>query len=140
MLLLFVVYFHAATYAHQVRSSCLEVFCKNGVLKNFAKFTGKHLCQILFFNKVAGLRPQNTFFLKIPPVAASVQLYRILMNSKPFLLDFQYWFQHSCYAEQFLFRVTFSSYLSDQLIFEIAIFLKSYFPEQLFFITTIYCT
>ena len=29
---------------------------KNGVLKNFAKFTGKHLCQSLFFNNVAGLR------------------------------------------------------------------------------------
>ena len=27
------------------------------VLENFAKFTGKHLCQSLFFNKVAGLRP-----------------------------------------------------------------------------------
>ena len=24
------------------------------VLRNFAKFTGKHLCQGLFFNKVAG--------------------------------------------------------------------------------------
>ena len=36
------------------RSSRLEVFCKKGVLKNFAKFTGKHLCQSLFFNKVAG--------------------------------------------------------------------------------------
>ena len=39
------------------RSSRPEVFCKKGVLKNFAKFTGKHLCQNLFFNKVAGLRP-----------------------------------------------------------------------------------
>ena len=28
-----------------------------GVLRNFAKFTGKHLFQNLFFNKVAGLRP-----------------------------------------------------------------------------------
>ena len=27
------------------------------VLRNFAKFTGKHLCQSLLFNKVAGLRP-----------------------------------------------------------------------------------
>ena len=26
--------------------------CKKGVLKNFAKFTEKHLCQSLFFNKV----------------------------------------------------------------------------------------
>ena len=27
------------------------------VLQNFTKFTGKHLCQSLFFSKVAGLRP-----------------------------------------------------------------------------------
>ena len=33
------------------RSSRPEVFCKKGVLRNFAKFTGKHLCQSLFFNK-----------------------------------------------------------------------------------------
>ena len=31
---------------------------KNDVLKNFAKFTGKHLCQSLFLNKVAG-RPKQ---------------------------------------------------------------------------------
>ena len=30
------------------------MFCKKGVLKDFAKFTGKYLCQSLFFNKVAG--------------------------------------------------------------------------------------
>ena len=29
---------------------------KKVVLRNFAKFTGKRLCQSLFFNKVAGLR------------------------------------------------------------------------------------
>ena len=39
------------------RSSRPEVFSKKGVLKNFTKFTGKHLCQNLFFNRVAGLRP-----------------------------------------------------------------------------------
>ena len=43
-------------YAKLIRSSRPEVFCKKGVLKNFAQFTGKHLCQGLFFNKVAGLR------------------------------------------------------------------------------------
>ena len=37
------------------RSSRPEVFCKIGVLRNFEKFTGKHLCQRLFFNEVAGL-------------------------------------------------------------------------------------
>ena len=30
------------------------MFCKKGLLRNFAKFTGKHLCQSLFVNK--GLR------------------------------------------------------------------------------------
>ena len=33
----------------------LEVLCKKGVLRDFAKFTGKPLCQSLFFNKVACL-------------------------------------------------------------------------------------
>ena len=36
--------------------SSSEVFCKRDVLKNFTKFTGKHLCQSLFLNEVAGLR------------------------------------------------------------------------------------
>ena len=65
---------------------------KKGVLRNFTKFTGKHLCQSLFFNKVAGLRPatlskrrlwaqvfscefceisKNTFLHRTPLVAAS---------------------------------------------------------------------
>ena len=30
------------------------VLCKKGVFRNFAKFTGKDLCQSLLFNKVAG--------------------------------------------------------------------------------------
>ena len=32
-----------------LRSSLPEVFFKKGVLRNFTKFTGKHLCQSLFF-------------------------------------------------------------------------------------------
>ena len=68
-----------------------EVFCKKGALRNFAKFTGKHLCQSLSFNKVAGLSlatlskkeplaqvfscefceiSKNTFFHSTPPVTA----------------------------------------------------------------------
>ena len=35
------------------------MFWKKGVLRNSTKMTGKHLCQSLFFNKVAGLRPAN---------------------------------------------------------------------------------
>ena len=40
----------------------LEVFYEKGVLKNFAKFTGKHLCQSLFFINIAGQWP--TILLK----------------------------------------------------------------------------
>ena len=31
-------------------------FIIKGILRNFAKFTGRHPCQSLFFNKVAGQR------------------------------------------------------------------------------------
>ena len=60
-----------------LRSRRPKVFCKKGVLKNFAKFTGKHLCQSPFFDKVAGLRKfweifKNTFSYRTPLVAASV--------------------------------------------------------------------
>ena len=68
-----------------------EVFCKNGVVRNFPKFTGKHQCQSLFFNKVAGFSLQlyqkktlaqvlscelceisnSTSSYRTPPVAAS---------------------------------------------------------------------
>ena len=66
------------------RSSRLEVFCRKVALRNFAKFTGKHLYQSLLFNKVAGLKTlaqvfscefceisKNTFFYRTPPVVAS---------------------------------------------------------------------
>ena len=42
------------------------MFFKIGVLKNFAKFTGKHLSQILNFNKVAGLRPKKLWYRRFP--------------------------------------------------------------------------
>ena len=39
------------------RSRHRKCSVKKGVLKNFSKFTGKHLCQSLLFNKVASFRP-----------------------------------------------------------------------------------
>ena len=38
------------------RSSRPEVFCKEDVVKIFAKFTGKHLCQSYAFVEVADFR------------------------------------------------------------------------------------
>ena len=37
---------------NQYRSSRPEVFCKKVVLRNFAEFTRKHLCQRLFLIKL----------------------------------------------------------------------------------------
>ena len=64
------------------KSSHLRCSMKIGVLKNFVKFTGKHLCQSLFFNKEEALVQvfscefceifRNTFFDTTPLVAASV--------------------------------------------------------------------
>ena len=36
------------------RSSHRRCSARKGILRNFAKLTGKHLCQSLFFNKVTG--------------------------------------------------------------------------------------
>ena len=44
-------------YHEKIRSSHQRCSMKKGVLRNFAKFPGKYLCQSLFFNKVAALRP-----------------------------------------------------------------------------------
>ena len=79
-----------------IRSSSPELLCKKGVLKNFPKFTGKHLSLTLFFHDVAGLIvynfveketlaqvfswefyevSKNTFFYRTPSVAAFQPLY-----------------------------------------------------------------
>ena len=41
----------------KTKRSRSEVFYKKVVLKNFVNFTGKHVCQSFFFNKVVGPRP-----------------------------------------------------------------------------------
>ena len=89
-----------AFYCHQKQPP--EVFYKKDVLRNFAKFTGKHLCQSLFFNKVAGQAcnfikketlaqmfscefceiSQNTFFIEHLLTAASVSLKNMSITKK----------------------------------------------------------
>ena len=49
------------------RSSRPEMFCKKAVLRDFPKFTRKHLCQSLFITKVAGQGRQ--LYLKRDPVS-----------------------------------------------------------------------
>ena len=48
-----------------VQKQPLQLFCKKGVLRNLAKFTRKRLCQSIFFNKVAGLRPATLLIKRL---------------------------------------------------------------------------
>ena len=55
VLLRTVIYLTTYFYLNvQQLSSLSQILFKMGVYKNLGKFTGKHMCQSLFFNKVAG--------------------------------------------------------------------------------------
>ena len=77
------------------KSSQCRCSLRKGVLGNFAKFTGKHLCQSLFFNKFAGLGPAT-------------------------LLKKRFW--HRCFPMNFakLLRTTFSQNTSGRLLLNLA--------------------
>ena len=81
-------------------SSRTEVFCKKGVVKYFAKFTGKRLCQSIFFSTVVGLRPIEQY--RTHPVAVSVSdtcvemIFKIIVlniseNSKVSVCNFNFY-------------------------------------------------
>ena len=71
------------------RNSRSEVFCKKGVLRNFAKSTGKHLCQSLFFNKVAGLRPATLLKKRLWHRCFPVNFAKFL--GTPFFTEHLWW-------------------------------------------------
>ena len=50
-----------ATFSRLKRRSRPELFCKKGVLKNFAKCTGKHICHKLCFLMKLHARPVTLF-------------------------------------------------------------------------------
>ena len=66
-----------------VKSSHLEVFCGNGFLKNFAKFTGKHLCQNPFLIKLQAWRA----FLETQESLRCAAKYKFFKDQNIFLLE-----------------------------------------------------
>ena len=66
------------------------MFCKKGVLRNFTKFTGKQLCQILVFNKVAGLRP-GTLLKKRLWHRCFLPVHFVKFLRTPFLPEHLWW-------------------------------------------------
>ena len=67
------------------RSTHRRCSVKKVVLRNFAQSTGKHLCQRLFFDKVAGLRPATLLKKSLCHRCFSVNCARFLRT--PFLLN-----------------------------------------------------
>ena len=72
-----------------VRSSHPEVFCKKGVLRNFSKLTEKHVCQSLFFNKVAGLTSATLLKKRLWHWCFPVKFKKFL--STPFFTEYLWW-------------------------------------------------
>ena len=52
-----------------------------GFLKNFIKFIGKRLCQSIFFNKVASLRPANLLKKRLRHKCFSVNFVKSLRTT-----------------------------------------------------------
>ena len=71
------------------RSSRPEVFCKKGGLRNFAKFTGKHLYKSRLFNKVAGLRPATLLKKRLWHRCFPLNFAKFLRT--PFLTEHLWW-------------------------------------------------
>ena len=71
------------------RSSRPNVFCEKGFLRNFAKFTGRHLCQSFLFNKVAGLKPATLFKKRLWRRCFPVNFAKFLRT--PFLIEHLWW-------------------------------------------------
>ena len=67
------------TFLRKDRSSYLRCSIKNVVLRNWTKFTAKHLCQSHFF-KVAGIRPA-TLLKKRPAHMFSCEFCEISKNT-----------------------------------------------------------
>ena len=65
------------------------MFCKKGVLRNFAKFTGKHLCQSLFFNNVEALRPATLLKKRLWHRCFPVNCAKFLRT--PFFIEHLWW-------------------------------------------------
>ena len=84
---IFLIFFHI--YCTILKSSRPEVFCKKGVLRNFTKFTGKHLCRSLFFNKVTGLRSATLLKERLWPRYFPVNFAKFLRT--PFLKEHLWW-------------------------------------------------
>ena len=80
---------HSSRHYLHVRSSHQRCYVKIGVLRNFTKFTGRHLCQSLFLNKVSGLRLATLFIKRLWHKCFPVNFVKFLRT--PFYTERLWW-------------------------------------------------
>ena len=97
----------------EFRRSRPEVFCKKGVLRKFTEFAGKHLCQSLFFNKFAGLKPVTLLKMRLWHSCFPVNFLKFLRT--PFYIEYLRWL---------LLRVVLSFFYFDKQILCLFIYTK----------------
>ena len=97
----------------EFRSSRPELFCKKGVLRKFTEFAGKRLCQSLFFNKFAGLKPATLLKMRLWRRCFPVKFLKFLRA--PFYIEYLRWL---------LLRVVLSFFYLDKQILCLFIYAK----------------
>ena len=94
-----------------------ELFYKKCILRNFPKFTGKHLFQSLFFNNVAGLTPAT--------------LLKKRLWHRCFPVNFGKFLKTLFLAEYFRWLLSFVQFLLDSLTKHIfSLTMLPYFPRN----------
>ena len=73
--------FQKNTYSLRPKSSHRRCSIKDDVLKNFAIFTGKHLCWSLFLIKFQVVRPATFFLKKTPTQVFFLEYCKIFKNT-----------------------------------------------------------
>ena len=112
------------------RSSHRRYSVRKVVLRNFTKFTGKHLCQSLFFNKVAGLRPATLLKRRLWPEACNFIEKKdwhsfFPMNFVKFLRTLFFFTEHPWTTVSVLLFISRYKGNSNTTCFEKLMFLKS---------------
>ena len=87
---------HYCYYSEAVARRCSMI---KAVLRNFAKFTGKHLCHSLFLNKVVGLRPATLLKRRLWHRCFPVNFVKFLRTS--FLTEHLRWLLLSFFRRVF---------------------------------------
>ena len=99
------------------------MLCKKGALKNFTKFTGKHLCQSHLFTKVAGLRPATLLKMRLWHGSFTVNFVKFLKTPLLAASGFNYtsknsvWWRRPCFLFDKNLSYTESNYCKNKETF-----------------------